>query len=657
MIIKECYIENFGKLSRFKKTFSEGFNVIVSENGWGKTTFSLFLRTMLFGMESKRAKNSIREKYRPWQGGKYGGYIIFEANGKTYRAERYFFETESKDAFTLYDCETGLISQDFSSELGKELLHTDRETFEKTAYVPHGNVEVNFENDGKIIAALESGYNIGDRDYDKAYDALMKAGSFYEKRTGGKIPQTEREVFELNEKLSCEKDLTARKSELENMLGKYREEAESLKKKIGDENKKQGAAIVNDEISHFRHKIAENISKMKRIPTEDELSKLSKLSDAYAAAKAYSKEEDVSAVSPENKKRIEDLSGMAKGTAEPKKVLIYAPAIAAVLFFAIAFFAEIYYLAAPGVICLLLAIYFISGTVKAKRLNREAERLSLELTGKPGSIKTLEELAKKAEFTKKEASESKENEAYNALRDYALLFTDTEPERAYITLTAMVKEIASDRENIARAEKRLAELGIGDDFLPGDIKLLQDRELVISDKIFTFERELCSVNEKAEKLPELAGEYEKKKTELERLKKEYYIITETANLLTDAKTALKSRYSDKIKSLFTGYANLLNAPDGAELDSELNINVLSGGETHRFSDYSCGERDLFGLALRFAVLGAIYDSERPAAVLDDPLVNLDEDKRKRALSFLCELSKQYQMIYFTCDKTRIPDNT
>lgn len=58
MIIKECYIENFGKLSRFKKTFSEGFNVIVSENGWGKTTFSLFLRTMLFGMESKRAKTA-----------------------------------------------------------------------------------------------------------------------------------------------------------------------------------------------------------------------------------------------------------------------------------------------------------------------------------------------------------------------------------------------------------------------------------------------------------------------------------------------------------------------------------------------------------------------------------------------------------------------
>ena len=47
------------------------------------------------------------------------------------------------------------------------------------------------------------------------------------------------------------------------------------------------------------------------------------------------------------------------------------------------------------------------GTVKAKRLNREAERLSLELTGKPGSIKTLEELAKKTEFTKKESSESK----------------------------------------------------------------------------------------------------------------------------------------------------------------------------------------------------------------------------------------------------------
>ena len=51
---------------------------------------------------------------------------------------------------------------------------------------------------------------------------------------------------------------------------------------------------------------------MKRIPTEDELSKLSKLSDAYAAAKAYSKEEDVSAVSPENKKEDRGFIGHGK---------------------------------------------------------------------------------------------------------------------------------------------------------------------------------------------------------------------------------------------------------------------------------------------------------------------------------------------------------
>lgn len=90
MIIKECYIENFGKLSRFKKTFSEGFNVIVSENGWGKTTFSVF-KSYAFWNGIPNARKTHREKYRPWQGGKYGGYIIFEANGKTYRCRKIFF--------------------------------------------------------------------------------------------------------------------------------------------------------------------------------------------------------------------------------------------------------------------------------------------------------------------------------------------------------------------------------------------------------------------------------------------------------------------------------------------------------------------------------------------------------------------------------------
>ena len=194
MIIKECYIENFGTLSQVKKTFGGGLNVFVSENGWGKTTFSVFLRTMLYGMEGKRAKDSIREKYRPWQGGKYGGYIIFTCRAKTYRAERYFYSKESEDTFSLYDCETGQKSSDFGANLGEELFLSDKETFAKTAYIPQGRAEVLFNQSGSIISAMsEDGKDSDDINYDKAAAAIEKAMSFYERRTGGHNRDLEQE--------------------------------------------------------------------------------------------------------------------------------------------------------------------------------------------------------------------------------------------------------------------------------------------------------------------------------------------------------------------------------------------------------------------------------------------------------------------------------
>lgn len=38
---------------------------------------------------------------------------------------------------------------------------------------------------------------------------------------------------------------------------------------------------------------------------------------------------------------------------------------------------------------------------------------------------------------------------------------------------------------------------------------------------------------------------------------------------------------------------------------------------------------------------------------DDPFINLDMDKTEGALQFLEEVSKEYQVIYFTCNDSRI----
>ena len=98
MLLKRCYVQGFGKLTEFSYEFTEGLNVICTENGWGKSTFAAFLRAMFYGLPQANARTKLEEaerrKYRPWNGGVMGGSLVFEVNGKEYKAERTFGKKE-----------------------------------------------------------------------------------------------------------------------------------------------------------------------------------------------------------------------------------------------------------------------------------------------------------------------------------------------------------------------------------------------------------------------------------------------------------------------------------------------------------------------------------------------------------------------------------
>ncbi len=70
MKILSCHIENFGKFHDYSKSFSDGANMICEENGWGKSTFAAFIRTMFYGLEGDRKRNieeNERKRYKPWR--------------------------------------------------------------------------------------------------------------------------------------------------------------------------------------------------------------------------------------------------------------------------------------------------------------------------------------------------------------------------------------------------------------------------------------------------------------------------------------------------------------------------------------------------------------------------------------------------------------
>ena len=78
MKILELRIENFGGLHDLTLPLENGLNLILKENGWGKSTLMAFIRIMFFGFDGEQKRNieeNERKRYRPWQGGVYGGCV------------------------------------------------------------------------------------------------------------------------------------------------------------------------------------------------------------------------------------------------------------------------------------------------------------------------------------------------------------------------------------------------------------------------------------------------------------------------------------------------------------------------------------------------------------------------------------------------------
>ena len=142
MRLIKCHIENFGKLSDFDYDFKDNLNLIFGNNGWGKSTFAAFLKVMFYGFDNdaRRIPDKERNRYKPWQGGVYGGSITFKVGDKLYILTRTFDPSKpANDEMELRDADTNLVSNDFSKNIGEELFSIDAESFKKSIYIYQGN--------------------------------------------------------------------------------------------------------------------------------------------------------------------------------------------------------------------------------------------------------------------------------------------------------------------------------------------------------------------------------------------------------------------------------------------------------------------------------------------------------------------------------------
>lgn len=256
MNLRKCYIENFGKLHEFEYEFKEGLNIINEANGWGKSTFAVFIKAMFYGFDTsnKRAvSENERKKYYPWQGGKFGGNLEFEINGKIYEIERFFGIKDKEDTFKLYDKTTNQESNDYSQNIGEEIFKIDRQAYERSTYISGQSIaiEINDSLSAKLSNILENENDINSSE--EAINNIISVMKEY-KKTGnkGKINKLEDEIYNKKREL----EYAQKNEELINQRSKKVEDIKLQIKRYEQEKSKNQEKI---------NKISENENiKLKR---------------------------------------------------------------------------------------------------------------------------------------------------------------------------------------------------------------------------------------------------------------------------------------------------------------------------------------------------------------------------------------------------------
>ena len=246
MKLKSLYIENFGGLHQYELEFSDGLTVIREDNGFGKTTLAEFIRAMFYGFprKAKTLDKNRRQKYTPWQGGKFGGNLTFELDDKLYRIERTFGATPKGDHFQLIDLSANRKTDRFSEEIGLEIFGLDADSFERSTYMPQLREMVTLTTDSiraKLGDLVEDTGDVGN--FEKAITALKtKRSSYIPYRGNGGIVG---EVASRMSLVQAELDRTAAKKE---DLRSCRQEIETME---------DSARVCQDELDLVRKKITE----------------------------------------------------------------------------------------------------------------------------------------------------------------------------------------------------------------------------------------------------------------------------------------------------------------------------------------------------------------------------------------------------------------
>ena len=131
-------------------------------------------------------------------------------------------------------------------------------------------------------------------------------------------------------------------------------------------------------------------------------------------------------------------------------------------------------------------------------------------------------------------------------------------------------------------------------------------------------------------------------------------INKGIEILNKAKENLSNKYKYKIEQEFVKTIEFLS--DGrindAVLSNDLDVSVREVGLSRSIESFSTGTKALVEIALRLSLIESLFENEKSFIIFDDTFVHLDDKIFGILEEKIKILSKNTQIIYLTCTKSR-----
>ena len=664
----------FGKLQSAELALGEGLNVIEAPNEGGKSTWSAFLRAMLYGINTKERDRqgylAEKNRYQPWSGAAMEGSVELLWQGRSVTLRRGPKGSTPFGRFeAVYTGTAELVPGLTGDNAGETLTGVPREVFERSAFVGQGGAAIDGAPalEARIAALASSGEE--DVSYSQVERRLRDWLNRRKHNKTGLIPRLEEELADVEETLARQSKAfrlaQEARRELERLQAEHRllesERDAHLSRAMAQRRARWEAAqaalaeaqaqVDGLEAERTRHGAPPDRDTLKR--AQEELNALntlhanrklaeSQLEEARAAeAEARASAEDplFPGLTPDEAWERAGADAEAAG-GRPKTAGLYAGGILLLAVGAVGLIAPLCgtlplplggslpaVLTTAGVSAALAiggaALLIAAGLWKRRFAAGAAELLARYGAERPEDILGRASAYREACVVAAEAAKKREAVeqalAGHIARDEEVSGgTDVEPRF----------DPAETAARLSAAEGELSRLRSGLAMAQGELNTLGDRE---------------ALQTRREAIQE----------ELDCRRAEYDALGAALAALEQAHSGLQARFSP---ALNRRAGELLAELTGGKYDKvaltqqfEALAEEHDGLQPRRALTLSQGTADQLYLAVRLAVCELVLPAEEPCPlVLDDALANFDDGRCALALEALARLGEERQILLFTC---------